>query len=115
MCILQNGADAAAAAMPFYLAVTLIAQEALAHGGGLNAEGCHNNRNTGDYHCHRAPAVTAVSDTAPQLRTDLEMLHGFIFNGIYRPRPLPRAASPTAEVVARGHPVTSSVDAGRPD
>ena len=24
-----------------------------AHGGGLNAEGCHNNRKTGDYHCHR--------------------------------------------------------------
>jgi hypothetical protein len=27
-----------------------------AHGGGLNAEGCHNNRKTGDYHCHRAAA-----------------------------------------------------------
>lgn len=26
---------------------------ALAHPGGLNAEGCHNNRKTGDYHCHR--------------------------------------------------------------
>lgn len=25
-----------------------------AHGGGLNAEGCHVNRATGDYHCHRA-------------------------------------------------------------
>jgi len=24
-----------------------------AHPGGLNAEGCHNNRKTGDYHCHR--------------------------------------------------------------
>ena len=24
-----------------------------AHGGGLNAQGCHNNRKTGDYHCHR--------------------------------------------------------------
>jgi hypothetical protein len=30
---------------------------ALGHGGGLNAEGCHNNRKTGDYHCHRAPSV----------------------------------------------------------
>ena len=29
---------------------------ALAHGGGLNAEGCHNNRKTGDYHCHGAKA-----------------------------------------------------------
>jgi hypothetical protein len=26
---------------------------ALAHGGGLNAQGCHTNRKTGDYHCHR--------------------------------------------------------------
>jgi hypothetical protein len=31
---------------------------AYAHGGGLNAEGCHNNRKTGDYHCHRAPAAS---------------------------------------------------------
>lgn len=34
---------------------------AFAHPGGLNAEGCHNNRKTGDYHCHRAPR----SDPAP--------------------------------------------------
>lgn len=26
---------------------------AVAHPGGLNAEGCHNNRKTGGYHCHR--------------------------------------------------------------
>lgn len=26
------------------------------HPGGLNAEGCHSNRKTGDYHCHRAPS-----------------------------------------------------------
>lgn len=25
---------------------------ALAHPGGLNGEGCHNNRKTGGYHCH---------------------------------------------------------------
>ncbi|WP_084085381.1 YHYH domain-containing protein [Cupriavidus sp. USMAA2-4] len=24
-----------------------------AHGGGLDAAGCHTNRKTGDYHCHR--------------------------------------------------------------
>lgn len=23
-----------------------------AHPGGLNAQGCHNNRKTGGYHCH---------------------------------------------------------------
>jgi hypothetical protein len=31
-----------------------------AHGGGLNSEGCHNNRKTGDYHCHRSAARQAV-------------------------------------------------------
>jgi hypothetical protein len=29
------------------------ASRAAAHPGGLNAEGCHTNRKTGDYHCHR--------------------------------------------------------------
>ena len=27
-------------------------QPVLAHPGGLNGSGCHNNRRTGDYHCH---------------------------------------------------------------
>ncbi|QHE88163.1 hypothetical protein F9K07_26325 [Hydrogenophaga sp. BPS33] len=29
------------------------AQDALQHGGGLNACGCHFNRKTGDCHCHQ--------------------------------------------------------------
>lgn len=36
--------------------VILAAEGAHAHGGGLNKDGCHNNRKTGDYHCHRGPA-----------------------------------------------------------
>jgi Putative peptidoglycan binding domain len=32
----------------------------LAHGGGLDANGCHTNRKTGDYHCHRAPAPPPI-------------------------------------------------------
>jgi len=40
------------------------AAAAQAHPGGLNAEGCHNNRKTGDYHCHRAPSAPAP----PRLR-----------------------------------------------
>lgn len=39
------------------LFLTALAFAAHPHGGGLNAEGCHNNRKTGDYHCHRAPSV----------------------------------------------------------
>lgn len=46
------------------LALVLLASPhlAVAHGGGLNAEGCHKNRKTGDYHCHRgggSPARTS--------------------------------------------------------
>ncbi len=28
-----------------------------AHGGGLDAYGCHNNRKAGGYHCHRGPVA----------------------------------------------------------
>lgn len=31
-------------------------ERASAHPGGLNSQGCHNNRKTGGYHCHRGPA-----------------------------------------------------------
>lgn len=36
-----------------------------AHGGGLNKEGCHNNRRTGDYHCHRGAPVPAPRQYRP--------------------------------------------------
>ncbi len=31
----------------------LLALPAWAHGGGLDANGCHNDRKNGGYHCHR--------------------------------------------------------------
>ena len=34
----------------------LSSEQAIAHSGGLNSEGCHTNRKTGEYHCHRSPA-----------------------------------------------------------
>jgi hypothetical protein len=34
---------------------------AAAHPGGLNAEGCHNNRKTGGYHCHRGSSASPSS------------------------------------------------------
>jgi len=40
--------------------VALSAATASAHPGGLNSEGCHNNRKTGDYHCHGGGATRAV-------------------------------------------------------
>ena len=38
----------------FFWIFSALPSIAIAHGGGLNAEGCHNNRRTGDYHCHRS-------------------------------------------------------------
>ena len=40
------------------LALVAIAPVPLfAHPGGLNSEGCHNNRRTGGYHCHRGSSA----------------------------------------------------------
>ena len=35
------------------LSVSVPIAPAAAHPGGLDANGCHHNRKTGDYHCHR--------------------------------------------------------------
>ena len=40
-------------------ALLLMPAGAIAHGGGLNAEGCHHDRKRGRYHCHRGPAAPA--------------------------------------------------------
>jgi hypothetical protein len=41
-----------------------LSSSAPAHPGGLNAEGCHNNRKTGEYHCHRGSG--GYSSSLPQ-------------------------------------------------
>lgn len=39
------------------MALAITAPEQLAaHGGGLDANGCHHDRKRGGYHCHRAPS-----------------------------------------------------------
>jgi hypothetical protein len=43
-------------ALVYLLILLTLPTAAFAHGGGLNKEGCHNNRKTGDYHCHRKRA-----------------------------------------------------------
>jgi hypothetical protein len=39
------------------------AASAFAHGGGLDKNGCHMNRKTGEYHCHRAAAALSANAT----------------------------------------------------
>ena len=34
-------------------AMVAVPMVAVAHPGGLNSEGCHNDRKNGGYHCHR--------------------------------------------------------------
>ena len=36
-----------------------------AHGGGLNAEGCHNDRKSGGYHCHRGSSEPSSRGPRP--------------------------------------------------
>ncbi|MBU67704.1 MAG: hypothetical protein CL858_20025 [Cupriavidus sp.] len=43
---------------------------AYAHGGGLNAEGCHTNRKTGEYHCHRGWATNAGATSKSSVSPD---------------------------------------------
>ena len=38
-----------------------------AHGGGLNKNGCHYNRQTGDYHCHRSANAEQIKPNKPTL------------------------------------------------
>ncbi len=67
--------------MRYEIATAVIAMaasaSAFAHGGGLNAQGCHNDRRQGTYHCHRASSPTpsptprrAPSLPAPIARTE---------------------------------------------
>ena len=57
------------ALLPGWFLLALPSVEVEAHPGGLNAQGCHNNRKTGDYHCHRAAGSSArrlsLSSDAP--------------------------------------------------
>ena len=43
------------------LAILAASSSAAAHSGGLNAAGCHNDRRSGGYHCHRAPLREVLS------------------------------------------------------
>lgn len=41
-------------------------REALAHGGGLNSDGCHRETATGGYHCHRGKRNEGRKDDGSQ-------------------------------------------------
>jgi hypothetical protein len=77
------------------LASPVAVQPGMAHSGGLNAEGCHNNRKTGDYHCHGG-------QSARQPSTSRQSFLSSPADGAFRNCAAARAAG--AAPVMRGDP-----------
>ena len=48
----------------------LLPHHALSHGGRTNSEGCHNNRKTGDYHCHNTGKSSTRTKTSSSNQYD---------------------------------------------
>jgi len=56
------------------LLLSLYGASAFGHGGGLNAQGGHFNRATGEYHCHREPCFSLQSKTlAEEIRPQVKV------------------------------------------
>lgn len=51
-------------ALIFFVLILSFISETFAHSGGLNKHGCHNNRKTGEYHCHGQP-ITEITKSDP--------------------------------------------------
>ena len=66
--------------------LTLYSAIAVAHGGGLNSAGCHNNRKTGGYHCHRSSYTPSYKSSKPKSSS---------YSSQYKASPTPQAESIT--------------------
>jgi hypothetical protein len=44
--------------MKLTIILLVLSNLAFGHGGGLDSSGGHNNRKTGEYHCHREPCLS---------------------------------------------------------
>src|SRR5262245_47833367 len=71
----------------------------VAHGGGLDGRGCHNDRKNGGYHCHRGPLAGRSFGSASDAGRALDAL-----------RTPPAPPKPAAEKIPaeRPAPVTAS-------
>lgn len=81
-------------------ALAALASAAWGHSGGLNAEGCHNDRKNGGYHCHRSPAAASPNATqlAPAGASGFNRNNGRVF------RNCSEARAAGAAPVRRGDP-----------
>ena len=80
----------------FFVMALALPTAVSAHSGGLNAEGCHNNRKTGDYHCHGG-------GTRPAPRSEVQPLIGDDDGSVYY-RNCSEARAAGAAPVRRGDP-----------
>jgi len=64
------------------LALPLAPTGALAHGGGLDASGCHTNRKIKDYHCHELEDVARKSKRSSTLEEEINELARLKENGL---------------------------------
>jgi hypothetical protein len=62
----------------FHLGIffTVLTTPAYAHGGGLDAYGCHHNRKTGGYHCHRGPFAGEAFNSKAEMLDRLKATNG---------------------------------------
>jgi Excalibur calcium-binding domain len=101
----QLSPDGTSLPMAFAAIVLCIAGNASAHGGRLNAEGCHHDRKHGGYHCHRGGASSSrnalipTNDFAPARVSPARGLRG---SGVFANCSEARAAG--AAPVRRGEP-----------
>ncbi|WP_459574491.1 YHYH domain-containing protein [Cupriavidus sp. 8B] len=80
----QVRADRISALAVWFVCVAL-SGTAHAHGGGLDANGCHTNRKTGEYHCHRGGGRAAVSAAPDHNATSARTANSFASTGSASP------------------------------
>ncbi len=61
--------------LPFVLAF-FVSSDAIAHGGGLDSLGCHNDRKAGGYHCHRGPLAGRAFGSKAEAQAELNAIQG---------------------------------------
>jgi hypothetical protein len=85
------------------LALLSVPSLALGHGGGLNGDGCHNERSTGGYHCHRSPqplytpppavSTRSIASQAVSLPAPASSNRSTQINSLYSQTPQPLVAT----------------------
>ena len=74
---------------------------ASAHGGGLNAEGCHNERRTGGYHCHGAARIVQAAPPVQRPMNSAPVSPGVVPQRAAQMAPA-RVSGPVCHVGPRG-------------